>query len=275
MRALLAVFAVAVPGVASATDPPAKQVDPPYALLEFSGDRTLKQWTTTFEMTTASGATYELAIDFGDRSSGYANASVKAQLAANWVAEPTDNGNVRIYGVRTKEGKADAVKAMTATNRLRGGMGQMPILTGSGGATVKVKTDDGEAKPDPARKVPPRGPEFREETFVEFDLSTLPAGAKGTSWKLNWEIRTTAGKDEPWVSVPMEVTSVEAPVISVEVLDCVLPDSAFKAEAIGKTKIRVYGAVLGDRYYPAEKGSVTSPHLKPEQLPKITNPKRL
>ena len=275
MRALLVAFAAAVPGAASATEPPAKKPEPPYALFEFSGDRTLKQWTTTFEMTTASGATYELAIEFGDLGRNRADTAVKTQLAANWVVEPTDNGCVRIYGVRTKEGKADPVKALTATNRLRAGTGQMPILTGSGGAKVAVKTDDGKTKADPARKVPPKGPEFREETFVEFDLSTLPAGAKDVNWKLDWEIRTTAGKEEPWLTVPMQVASTVAAEVSVEMLDILFPYHAFKAEVVGKTKIRVYGAVLADRFYPAERGSVTSPDLKPEQLPKVTNPKRL
>src|SRR5262249_9781697 len=157
--------------------------------------------------------------------------TMQAQLAANWMVESMDR-SVKIYGVRAKDGTADAVKTLTITNKLRGGMGQMPTLSAFNGAKVEVITDDGKAKPDPKRKVPPKGRTFPGETFVEFDLSTLPLGADDVIWKMNWEVRTTAGKEEPWIEIPLAVASVNAAENLTFLADDTFPESGFKTELV-------------------------------------------
>jgi hypothetical protein len=52
-------------------------------------------------------------------------------------------------------------------------------------------------------------------------------------------------------------------------------ERGYKAEWDGKTTVRVYGGVFKDHFHPVIKGEVTSPDLKPNELPKVTNPKRL
>ncbi|HJZ54126.1 MAG TPA: hypothetical protein VKE74_04180 [Gemmataceae bacterium] len=270
MRTLLAVSFLAAVGLSPAANPPAKKADPPHAMLAFSRDRTLRQWVSTFEMTTASGQVYGLWIEYGARGNMYDTDTLKALLAANWVAAPTEDGSVRVYGVRTAEGKTDAVKSLTVTNRLVKGTGQMPKLSGIGEVKVDTKEDDGKARPA-AEKRPPTGPKIADDTFVEFDLTTLPPGAMGVFWRLTFEVRTTAEEEEPWIRIPMEVASDGAAETITDVIEITLADAGFKSEVVGKTKFRVYGGVWEGRYYPATKGSVESPNLKKEQLPKVTD----
>ena len=270
MRAFAMVTVLLLTGPASAADPPAKKSElPPHAVLEFSRDRTLDQWTTTFELTTASGAAYELTVLFGVRGNAYAKMAMQELLATNWMVEEFDR-NVRIYGVRAKDGTADAVKALTITNRLVKGEGQMPTLSAVGGAKVTTKDDDKPAKADPKRKVPPTGPKFPTETFVEVDFGVLPAGTACVFWEFKWDVRTTAGKDEPNLQFKFEVNSDEAAENCQLCAGIVFWDCSYKIEAVGKTKLRIYGAVLNGRYYPAEGATIQSPQLKANQLPKVT-----
>ena len=248
---------------------------PPHAILEFSRDRTLKEWATTFELTTASGSEYVLHLQYGARGNSYDSDTLTAILTANWIVESAEDGSVRVYGTRTKEGKADAVKSLTLTNQLVRGMGRMPALTAVGKVEVKVELDEGKRKPAPDRQPRATGPVFPNEPFVEFDLTTLPAGAENVGWKITFDIRTTAGKEEPWIQIPIEVASINAATNITALVGVCLADCAFKGEVVGKTKIRVYGGIRGDRFYPAVHGTVTSPDLKPAELPKVTNPKRL
>jgi hypothetical protein len=45
---------------------------------------------------------------------------------------------------------------------------------------------------------------------------------------------------------------------------------AVKTLRVGKTKLRVYGGVWADQFYSATKGSIESPDLTKDELPKVT-----
>lgn len=273
MRTLLSACFLLTANAAFAVDSPAKKAEPPHAVLEFSRDVTLKQWTTTFELTTTSGANYEITIPFGERGNNYDERAMEALLTANWMVEVADR-NVRIHGVRKKDGTADAVKELTITNLLVKGEGRTPTLSAVGDAKVTAKDADKPVKADPKRKTPPAGPKFPGETFVEVDFGVLPAGTACVFWEFKWDVRTTAGKEEPNLQFKFEVNSDEAAENCLLCADSIFWDCSYKIEAVGKTKLRIYGAVLNGRYYPAENATIESPQLKANQLPKVTPPKR-
>lgn len=267
MRTLLAVLLLAAFGLAPAADPPAKKPDPPaHAILTFGNSP--KSWDMTLEMTTASGASYELPIDLS-----YGNAfreMTQGQLIrVNWMAELSGDLSIRIYGVRTKSGKADAVKSLRVTTRVRQGLGQTPKVTATDGVKVEAREDDGKAKPA-AEKRPSRGPDLGAEPFVEFDFSVLPPppGIKG---KFTWRIDTEDDRRFFKDTVGGDLCYHDDFCLGLEMS---LNEIGFKAEVVGKSRLRVYGNVREDRFYPATKGSIESPDLKKEQLPKVTNPRR-
>jgi hypothetical protein len=267
MRAL--VFACWFVAVTSAFAAPIKDPPPPAkAVLDFFGSP--KAWEMTLEMTTASGAVYELRIDLDDNVGNIFRHMTQRQfIKANWMAEMSGDRSIHIYGVRTKEGKADAVKTLVLTNRVRRGEGQTPELRESGG--VKVKTRKGEAGDMPARegKPPPPGPDLGEEPFVEFDFSPLP------EWSPDVKFSLRVDTADPKTYFKTSFTGVGSRADICIGLEESLNEIGLKAEVAGKTKLRVYGKVRDNRFNPATKGTVDSDILTPAELPKVTNPKRL
>jgi hypothetical protein len=51
-------------------------------------------------------------------------------------------------------------------------------------------------------------------------------------------------------------------------------DAGATTEVIEKTRVRIYGAKIDGKFYPATKGTVTSESLKADQLPKVKNPEK-
>jgi hypothetical protein len=106
-------------------------------------------------------------------------------------------------------------------------------------------------------------------TYVEFDFSTLPRDGKGR-YKLQITILTT-DKDIK-LSEPADLTREGNPEDTCAFIAFFLNNNKFKAEVVDKTKLRVYGRIFNDKLIPATEGSVTSPDLKKEELPKVKNP---
>lgn len=245
---------------------------PPHATLSFSGDVKLDQWATTFELTTASGANYEKTILFGVRGNMHTEKVMEELLAANWLVEAVKR-EVRIYGVRTKDGKGDAIKSLAITNRIVKGFGRMPGLTATGGAKASATDDEQPAKVDPMRKVPSAGPVFADDPFVELDFAPVPKGEPCLFWEFKFDLRTTAGKEEPNLQFTIEVNAQNAAEYLLDFIG-IYWRASYKVEQVGKTKVRFYGAVYQGRYYPAADATIKSKHLVDEQLPKVTPPKK-
>jgi hypothetical protein len=264
---VLLLLAALAPSVA---DSPEEEKRPPHAVISFPEGHP-KAWITTFELTTASGARYEVRFNYRDGMDFYAETAALL-LAANWVVELTAFTCMRVHGARTKRGETDPVRSLVLVHHLVEGKGAMPLLRSVDGVKVEVKTDDGTAKTAPAGKPPPTGPDLGAESYVEFDLSTVPAGAGKAPPSVTFEIYTTAGSDDSsaWISTPVDPA---APAQAAAGLLESLSQTGCKAEVVGQTRLRVYGQVRGDRYYPALKGSVDSDDLRPEELPKVTNPR--
>jgi hypothetical protein len=115
----------------------------------------------------------------------------------------------------------------------------------------------------------PREPEM--VPYVEFDFRTLPQVGTGTyTVKLTIE---TQDKDVKF-SESLEFARGTNPNTNCEFVAAFLNRNKFKSEVINKTKLRVYGRTFNDKLIPATKGMVESPDLKPEELPKVTNPEK-
>ena len=133
---------IAVPGLAA--DPPDKQeTPPPHALLKFER-KGLKRWITTYELTTVSGATYELRIAYGDRGNMYELYTLNAMLAANWVAGPDrDASGIVVVAVTVV-----AVVIRRAQVRIRLGVvrrGEDQVVAEGGVRVAVVGVDQGAA----------------------------------------------------------------------------------------------------------------------------------
>lgn len=273
MRALLLTgwFAIVAPAVTA--DPPAKPAEPLHAVLTF-GERKKqpKSWFMKLELKTASGSVYELPILLDtDKETDPLGSMQRAMMDANWMADPSrKERTIRIYGARKKDGTVDAVKSLALTNRIVHGEGELPNLTAVGGATVDAREDKGEAKPERVG-MRPKGPDLGAEPHVEFDFTHLP-DVQDVYWNFVLKLHTTQ-----WA----EPDKSEFEIISQGVHDgflCrimaeMMNERGIKAERVGKTKLRVYGWVHKDRFYPVTKGSIESPELKGDQLPKVTQPK--
>ncbi len=109
-----------------------------------------------------------------------------------------------------------------------------------------------------------------EKPYVEFDFSPLPRGGM-VQYKFHFGIRTT--DKEIGHSGPISVAGVGDPELTCQAFASFLENSEWKAKVVDKTKVRVYGYRLGDTLVPVTTGSVESKDLKPEELPKVTNPK--
>jgi hypothetical protein len=53
-----------------------------------------------------------------------------------------------------------------------------------------------------------------------------------------------------------------------------MKDIGVNTEVVEKVKVRVFSAKTDGKAYPATKGVVESPDLKPEELPKVKNPEK-
>ncbi|MBA4065569.1 MAG: hypothetical protein C0501_18020 [Isosphaera sp.] len=276
MRALLLMCWLAAP--APAADLPEKKDDPPHAVLKFPDDprKGPKSWEMTLEMTTASGATYELPVNLdGSKGNVYCGWTQVAAVTANWMSDRDwSSYTLHIYGVRTKESKGDPVKSLVLTNRLVDGKGELPRLEAVGGVKVETREADPEAKPDPARKAPPAGPDLGKQAYVEFDFSTLPPGGKCDLWNMTLKLHM-GGRDEVYGEEFGFAPEYARDGGLCRLLADRFREASLKAERVGKTTLRVYGLTRKDRYYPVLKGEVESPDLKAKDLPKVTNPPRL
>src|SRR5207302_7289211 len=122
--------------------------------------------------TTESGAAYTLPLVFDEKTNAFEFVALRQLLAANWMAE-VDRRSVVIHGARKRDGTADRVKTLVATNRVvrqdddHPGS-TMPKLVGVGGVKVETRESTGQEKP-PATKLP-TGPDLGSEAFVEFDF---------------------------------------------------------------------------------------------------------
>jgi hypothetical protein len=255
----------------AATDPPAKPEKPPHALFLFSANGSPREWITTFEMTTASGARYAVRLNYSPRFIAD-SATLNTLLAANWLAEAEfGSSGIRIYGARTREGPIDAVRALKIINRRIDDSGDLPHLAAVGSVAVEVKADDGKTKSERTGKPFPTGPTIKDESYVEFDISPLPvAGPARISWQSSWGVFFRTGDSSYDVGTSIDIDPAKPWRALEEVLESFSRMSC-KAEIVGKTRLRVYGMVLDGRYYPAIKGSVESEEIKPEELPNITS----
>lgn len=108
--------------------------------------------------------------------------------------------------------------------------------------------------------------------YVEFDFSTLPENGEGEC-SLTLTV-FTEDKDLKYTST-MKGNVKKVPSGDI----CAffagdMKDNRFKAEVVGKTKLRVYGRIFNGELIPATKGMVESKDLKPEELPKVKNPEK-
>lgn len=104
----------------------------------------------------------------------------------------------------------------------------------------------------------------QEKSYVDFDLTPLPC-SENRKWQLALKVST-----EKTVFVDKtSVTGVTDRFTTCETFVLELREKGFEAEVIDKSKIRVYGAKSGGKFYPAIKGEVESPDLKKEELPTV------
>jgi hypothetical protein len=240
---------------------------PPHAAVTFPAARP-SAWVTMFELTTASGACYQVQVDYRD-GMDFEVMTAASLLAANWVVESSAFFPLRVYGTRTKSGETDAIRSLRITSRIVEGEGATPLLRSVHGATVEMRsrTTD-ERRAGPIRRT---GPDITDTSFVEFDLAPLPAsGPLELPWRTSWGVYSWAGDSSYDVGVSTDIDPTEPWRVLEDVLES-FSRMGCKAEIVGKTELRVYGMVIGGRYYPALKGIVESEDLKPEELPKVTN----
>jgi hypothetical protein len=176
---------------------------------------------------------------------------------------------LRIYGTRTRSGETDPVRSLIITNRVIEGEAATPQLRSVGGVSVKVKKPTTEEKGEgPQRR---SGPHIAEASFVEFDIEPVAvAGPAAVPWRAWWGVSFRPGDPNPCISVSLDFDPTKPCEILEEILESFQGDGC-KAEIIGRTRLRVYGIVIGGRYYPALKGSIYDEDPLPEVLPKVTN----
>ena len=188
-------------------------------------------------------------------------------IHANWLVDADGHFGIKVFGVRGKAGKVDPVKRLLIVGTKQ--QGRDPVkLRGLRGARVQFQ----EGKRKPGEKRPPPGPELGSEPFVEFDFTTMPDGNEtDRGWRLKLEVMTSlkdlmfrSQRHAPNRGPPRETLCLS--------LAMGLEWAGFKAEVVDKSKVRVYGAVFDGRFYPATRGIVESPNLRPNELPKVTNP---
>lgn len=237
----------------------------PTVTIEFLDD--VRDSQVTVEITTAGGASYALTVEMDAVVAQLArNSLFRGLVHANWVADPSGDCGIKVFGVRAKNGKTDPVKSLVVVAPKKKGR-VVVNLSATGAATAETREGDGK----PAKNPPPSGPDMGKENYVEFDFTTMPT-EKGP-WRLTYRVETTLDKirfaDETGApnGAPREALC--------ESLAHVLEETGFKTELVEKSKIRVYGACYDGKFYPATRGIVESPNLKKEQLPKVTNPSKL
>ncbi|MCI0705078.1 MAG: hypothetical protein L0241_28795 [Planctomycetia bacterium] len=105
------------------------------------------------------------------------------------------------------------------------------------------------------------------EPCVEIDFSTLPEFTEKGDLTYHFE----------FVGVVTEPNTYTGPVYREDMALIYyqnLKTAGVKVERVGDTKVRVYGWKDKEGvFHPVIKGTVTSKTIKPEQLPKVTNPK--
>lgn len=116
-----------------------------------------------------------------------------------------------------------------------------------------------------------------QEPYVEFDLSPLPEGPGILSLSIKVETTDPDISFETKIQRQIPTGGMPAPVGQTNMGTCEhLVDSMkqmkFRAEVVNQTKIRVYGRPFNDTFLPATRGTVTSPDLKKDELPKVKNP---
>ena len=101
------------------------------------------------------------------------------------------------------------------------------------------------------------------EPYIEIDFTPMPGDQVRSTITVTVE---TTDKDLTFserITVKMKHDALCDLVVNI------LGDVKFKAEVVGKSKVRVYGRTFNDKFYPVTKGSVTSPDLEKEQLPTV------
>ena len=258
-------FATGVCSLAAITPP-----ERPVATLEFSASPT--EWVTTLEMTTASGAKYLQPLKFDAIKQGnvFRFDALRQLIDANWMAELEGERSVMIYGARKKDRSCDPVKTLIISHRvIRGGRGDPPKLSGTGGAAVEIRKDA--TAPPASTKPPPPGPDLGDEAYVEFDFSTLPRAGDG-----EYRFRVIVLTPHEKVKYDLEVKGPRkfSPETHCDALAYNLRGTQFKAQVVGETKLRVYGCVNNGYWYPATEGRIESAELTKDELPKVTNPQK-
>jgi hypothetical protein len=216
------------------------------------------------EISTASGKTYSVPFDVQTNSSVLARDRVLGGLVhANWLAGKTGDFELEVFGVRAKGGKIDPVKSLVVIAPKENGR-EIAKLDATEGVKVEVREGDGKSVAKPL----PVGPDLGAEAYVEFDFSPIPIDTG--PWEVTMEVHTTL-KDFT-ASDGHNAPNGSSWTVLCEGFASGLGTIAFKAEVVDKKKVRVYGGVYDGKFYPATRGTVASPNLKKEQLPKITNP---
>jgi hypothetical protein len=105
-------------------------------------------------------------------------------------------------------------------------------------------------------------------SYVEFDFAPLPQNGNGKI--ICTAVIHTADKDISLKS-PVQFHRPCDPVGAADGFASFLNNNKFKAEAVEKTKVRVYGRIWNDKLIPATKGEFTSPDLLPNELPTVKN----
>ena len=246
---------------------------PPHAYIAFAQTDTLKKWTSLLTITTVRKARYQVRLEYGPKAN-FDEDTVHHLLAANWlVAMSFEPVSIRVFGVRAPGGEVDAIESITILNHRVDGSVQCQRLFSRGGIKVQTKNVDGKTRPALEEKPLPTGPDIRNEAYVEFDLSSLPTVLAGVSWYVNFHVFAPQDGEydiDPDVSIGETVDASKPLDCATGVLES-LSSASCKAELIGLTKPRVYGRVVGGRYFPVHRGKVESEDLHPEELPKVKN----
>lgn len=268
------VISAAVLLLLSVPTPPAdkagEQKLPPHAVIVFAQDPP-RAWTTTFELTTASGSCYEVRLHYRE-AMNHETETTALLLAANWVVELTPFEPVRVYGARTKGGGTDPVRSLVLTHQLVDGRGAMPQVRSVDGVRAAASADGGTAGPARAGIPRPTGPDLGADSFVEFDLATIPATSLEQSPGVTFELYTGAGADGFCCASSRQLDPAAPGEAAAELLES-FTLLGCRAEVVGRTRVRLYGHVRQGRYHPALRGSVDSDDLKPGELPRVTNPR--
>ena len=112
-------------------------------------------------------------------------------------------------------------------------------------------------------------PQPANGVYVEFDFGKVPERV-GQRWDISVHVATS--DEAVRFEVSVNVAPRFSPITLADAYRSSMEEVGYKVELIDKTKLRVYGCTVKDKFYPVKEGKVESPQVAKDKLPGVSNP---